>query len=445
MKIFVVEKDRQFRSLMESYLLDNSEYEVQAFYNSTALLKKLSENPDIVIINCTRKEESDLPVISKINEYNPGIQILLICESGSSSTGIHLLKKRVYDIIITGEGFLERLLNCINNIKTLQYLQSEIKQLKFQITEKYEVSNAIVGDSKGMKKALALVEKAISAPNMTVSIHGESGTGKELVARTIHFNSVRKEHPFVTVNMDAIPKELIESELFGHEKDAFHGAYSRSKGKLELAHHGTLFINEIAELEISLQFKLFQAIQEKEISRKGSTRPISIDTRIITATSRDLTTEVQKGKFREDLYYRLLELPIILPPLAERENDVMQLATHFLNVFCNENKIPHKQFSLQARSKLLSHNYPGNVRELNAIVELAAVLSNDNNINEEHILFSPSRVEMDIFNMDIPLRKFEIKIIRHFLEKYNNNVVLVAKKLEIGKSKIYNMIKNGEL
>ena len=445
MKIYVVEKDRQFRDMMGSYLLDNSEYEVHTFYDSESLLKKLSENPDIVIVNCTRTEKTGQPIISKIYDYNPEIQILIICESDCHSSGIKLLKTKVYDIIIKGEGFLERLLNCVININKLRVLHSEVKELKSHITEKYEVSNAIVGDSKGMKKVLALVEKAISVQNMTVSIHGESGTGKELVARTIHFNSVRKEHPFVTVNMGAIPKELIESELFGHEEGAFHGAYSRTKGKLELAHNGTLFINEIAELEMSMQFKLFQAIQDKEITRKGSSRSIRIDTRIITATSKDLTSEVQKGKFREDLYYRLLGLPINLPPLSERENDVILLATHFLTAFCIENKIPQKKFNLEARSKLLSHNYPGNVRELNAIVELAAVMSNDQNINDEHILFSPNHVEMDIFNMDIPLREFEIKIIRHFLKRYNNNVVLVAKKLEIGKSKIYNMIKNGEL
>jgi len=280
---------------------------------------------------------------------------------------------------------------------------------------------------------------------MTVSIHGESGTGKDLVARTIHFNSVRKEHPFITVNMGAVPKELIESELFGHEKGAVPGAYTRAVGKLEQAHQGTLFINEIAELDLNLQFKLFQAIQNKVITRAGSREEIAIDTRIITATSKDLPKEVRDGRFREDLYYRLLGLPIVLPSLSERGNDTILLANHFLRVFCQENMLPEKKFSQNARNKLMSHKYPGNVRELNAIVELAAVLSNDVVIDEEHILFTPTTNGLDIFNMDIPLREFEVKIIRHFLEKYNNNVVLVAKKLEIGKSKIYNMIKNGEL
>jgi len=445
MKIFVVESDKNFRDLIESQILENSVHEVQTFLDAQSFLKHQSDNPDILILNISLPDMSSEKVINKIKQYNPEIQILLISEKEDPSTELKLFEKGIFGILSKDESTTPSLLNCIRNIDTIHKLHSEIHQLKSHITKKYEVSKAIVGESKAIKKVLALVEKAIIVHNMPVSIHGESGTGKEMVARTIHFNSVRKEHPFITVNMGAVPKELIESELFGHEKGAFPGAYSRSVGKLEQANHGTLFINEVAELDINLQFKLFQAIQEKEITRSGAKAPVEIDTRIITATSKDLPEEVRNNNFREDLYYRLLGLPIVLPPLSERENDMVLLADHFLSVFCRDNQLLEKEFSSSARSKLMSHNYPGNVRELNAIVELAAVLSNDTVIEEEHILFSPTHTGLDFFNMDISLREFEIKIIRHFLEKYNNNVVLVAKKLEIGKSKIYNMIKNGEL
>ncbi len=445
MKVFVVENDMHFLELIGRILLDRSEYEIQTFNNAGSSMMKLDDNPDIVIISCSITDMSRQAAISKIKKYNPEIQILIVGGSEDTSTAIKLMEEGVYDYITKDEVFQQRLLNCLRNIHAQQGLRSEINQLKSHITRKYEVSNAIVGESKAIKKVLALVEKAIAVQNMTVSIHGESGTGKELVAHTIHFNSARKEYPFITVNMGAVPKEMMSSELFGHEKGAFAGAYSRAIGKLEQAHNGTLFINEIAELDIHLQFKLFKAIQEKEITRAGDTKAVPVDTRIITATSKDLPEEVRNGNFREDLYFRLLGLPIVLVPLSERENDVVLLADHFLNVFCRENKLPEKGFSPASRNKLLSHNYPGNVRELNAIVELAAVLSNENLIEEEFILFSPTHAGLDIFNMDIPLREFEIRIIRHFLEKYNNNVVLVAKKLEIGKSKIYNMIKNGEL
>jgi len=445
MKIFLVDSDNDFRDTLKSFIREASDHEIQDFPDGGSLLSRLSENPELVITNCSLPDMSGREAVGRIQRYNHEIEIIAFALKEEEPVCLDLLNDGVYDYCLI-DGFINsRLLNCINNINSLLSLRNEVKHLKSHITSKYEVSRAIVGESKAMKKVMALIEKAIGVQNMTVSIHGESGTGKELIARTIHFNSVRGDKPFITVNMGAVPRELVDSELFGHEKEAFPGAYSRVVGKIEQSHHGTLFINEVAELDISLQFKLFKAIRDKEITRQGSSQAVPVDTRIITATSKDLHEEVRKGNFREDLYYRLLGLPIVLPPLSERENDAILLADHFLNAFCKENNLPEKQFSVAARNKLLSHNYPGNVRELNAIVDLAAVLSNDNIIEEEHILFSPTHAGMDFFNMDIPLREFEIKIIRHFLEKYNNNVVLVAKKLEIGKSKIYNMIKNGEI
>jgi len=445
MKIFVVESDDRFRDLTENHLLKDSKHEVQTFKNWDSFCLNLSENPDVVILSCSLPEIDSESSIEKITGYNPDIQVLILGERENRISRVKFMENGVFDFIYREDDLEERLQNCVRNIEKLQNLQSEINQLKLHINKKYEVSNAIIGESKAIKKVLELVEKAIAVQNMIVSIHGERGTGKELVARTIHFNSVRKEHSFITVNMGAVPRELIESELFGHEKGAFPGAYSRASGKLEQANQGTLYINEIAELDMNLQYKLFQAIQDKEIKRAGSKEVLPIDTRIITATSKNLTEEVRNGSFREDLYYRLLGLPIVLPPLSDRENDVILLADHFLEMFCRDHKLPGKNFSSSARNKLMSHSYPGNVRELNAIVELAAVMSNDEVIEEGDIIFSPTDAGLDIFNMDIPLREFEVKIIRHFLKKHNNNVVLVAKKLEIGKSKIYNMIKNGEL
>ncbi len=445
MKIFVVEKDKQFRELIGRCLLENTNHEVKGFDNEEVLILRLAENPDVIILNTSLTRINNDTLISRTKKLQPKSQILLICHKDDVNECSHLLGKEIYDYISTGKGFSDRLLDAVNKINTLLRLKSEIYHLKSHITRKYEISNSIIGESKTMKKVLALVEKAIAVQNIIISIHGESGTGKELVARTIHFNSVRKENPFITVNMGAIPTDMVESELFGHEKGSRPGAYSKSIGKLEQAHRGTLFINEVAELDLNLQFKLFQVIQEKAVRRAGSNQPIPIDTRIIIATSKDLPKEIEAGRFREDLYYSMLGIPIIMPPLSERENDVIILADYFLKTFCQNNKLNEKTFSPEARNKLLSHNYPGNVRELNAIVELSAVLSSNELIEEEHILFSPTLTGPDIFNIEIPLREFEIKIIRHFLEKYNNNVVLVAQKLEIGKSKIYNMIKNGEL
>lgn len=384
-------------------------------------------------------------IMQKVKKYDPGIHVVMISGQEDISVAVKLLKEGAYDYITKDENIKERLLNSIHNIQTTQKLRNQVNQLKTQISEKYDFSKAIIGDSKALKKVYSLIEKAIQVQNMTVSLRGETGTGKELVARTIHYNSIRKDKPFVAVNMGAIPRELLESELFGHEKGAFTGAYTRNIGKFEEANGGTIFFDEIAEMEIDLQVKILRAIQEREIVRVGGTSVVKVDVRIITATNKDLQEEVKKGHFREDLYYRLLGLPILLPPLSERDNDIIILASHFLRDFCKENNLPKKEFSAKARNKLLTYHYPGNVRELKAIVELSVVMSNQIIIDEDDVMFSPTNTGLDLFAQDMSLREYESKIIAHYLEKNNNNVVLVAKKLDIGKSKIYNMIKGGEL
>ncbi|MCX6225869.1 MAG: sigma-54 dependent transcriptional regulator [Bacteroidia bacterium] len=445
MKIFVVEDDKFYNKLIEHHLRLNPDFEVETFFNGKSFLDKLGENPDIVTLDFGLPDMDGHDVLEKVKKYDPGIHVVMISGQEIISTAVKLLKEGAYDYITKDENIKERLLNTIYNIQTTQKLRNQVNQLKTQISEKYDFSKAIIGDSKALKKVYSLIEKAIQVQNMTVSIRGETGTGKELVARTIHYNSIRKDKSFVAVNMGAIPRELLESELFGHEKGAFTGAYTRNIGKFEEANGGTIFFDEIAEMELDLQVKILRAIQEREIVRVGGTSVVKVDVRIITATNKDLQDEVKRGHFREDLYYRLLGLPIILPPLSERDNDIIILGTHFLKEFCKENNLPKKEFSAKARNKLLTYHYPGNVRELKAIVELSVVMSNQMIIDEDDVMFSPTNTGLDLFAQDMSLREYESKIIAHYLEKNNNNVVLVAKKLDIGKSKIYNMIKGGEL
>jgi len=445
MKIFVVEDDKFYNKLIEHHLRLNPDFEVETFFTGKSFLEKLGENPDIVTLDFVLPDMDGHEIMEKVKKYNPNIHVVMISGQENISIAVKLLKEGAYDYINKDENIKERLLNTIHNIQTTQSLRKQVDQLKNQISEKYDFSSAIIGESKALKKVYALIEKAIQVQNMTVSIRGETGTGKELVARTIHFNSIRKDKPFVAVNMGAIPRELLESELFGHEKGAFTGAYSRNIGKFEEANGGTIFFDEIAEMELDLQVKILRAIQEREIVRVGGTATVKVDVRIITATNKDLQDEVRKGRFREDLYYRLLGLPILLPPLSDRDNDIIILANHFLKDFCRENNLTKKELSAKARNKLLSYHYPGNVRELKAIVELGAVMSNQATIDEDDIMFSPTNTGLDLFAQEMNLREYESKIIRYYLEKNNNNVVLVAKKLDIGKSKIYNMIKGGEL
>jgi DNA-binding NtrC family response regulator len=445
MKIFVVEDDKFYNKLVEHHLRLNPDFEVETFFTGKSFLNKLGENPDIVTLDFGLPDMDGHEILEKVKKYDPGIHVVMISGQEDISTAVKLLKQGAYDYITKDENIKERLLNTIRNIQTTQKLRNQVNQLKTQISEKYDFSKAIIGESKSLKKVYSLIEKAIQVQNMTVSIRGETGTGKELVARTVHYNSIRKDKPFVAVNMGAIPRELLESELFGHEKGAFTGAYSRNIGKFEEASGGTIFFDEIAEMELDLQVKILRAIQEREIVRVGGTSVVKVDVRIITATNKDLQEEVKKGRFREDLYYRLLGLPINLPPLSERENDIIILAQYFLKDFCKENNLPKKEFSAKARNKLLTYRYPGNVRELKAIVELSVVMSNQLIIDEDDVMFSPTNTGLDLFAQEMSLREYESKIIRHYLEKNNNNVVLVAKKLDIGKSKIYNMIKGGEL
>ncbi|MCK5820290.1 MAG: sigma-54-dependent Fis family transcriptional regulator [Bacteroidales bacterium] len=445
MKIFIVEDDKFYNKLIEHHLKLNPDFEIQTFFNGQDLIDKLSDNPDIISLDYSLPDMTGHDVLAKVRNYDPNIEVVVISGQDNISTAVQLLKEGAYDYITKDENIKERLLNTIHKIRESKSLKTEVSQLKLQIKEKYDFSSAIIGESKAIKKVFAFIEKAIRVQNMTVSVQGDTGTGKELVAKTVHFNSIRKDKAFVAVNMGAIPRELVESELFGHEKGAFTGAYARNIGKFEEANGGTIFFDEVAELDIDLQVKLLRAIQEREIIRVGGNKTIRIDTRIITATNKDLQEEVRKGTFREDLYYRLLGLPIVLPPLSERENDVILLANFFLKEFCKENKLPKMDFSPESRNKLLAYQYPGNVRELKAIVELSAVMSGESTIHEEHIMFTPTNTGLDLFSQDMTLKDFEAKILRHYLDKNNNNVVLVAKKLDIGKSKIYNMIKNGDI
>jgi len=441
MRINIIEDDKVFNKLIEHTLKLNPDYEVQSYFNGKDFIRNLSDNPDVVTLDLGLPDFTGNEILKKIKRFNPEIDVIVISGQDDISTAVQLLKEGAYDYITKDENIKERLLHSIQNIKKNKTLKNEISQLKTEIGNKYEYRNAIIGDSPAIKAVFALIDKAIKVPNINVSVYGETGTGKELIAKTIHYNSPRKDSPFIAVNMGAIPKELIESELFGHEKGAFTGAITSKKGKFEEADGGTIFLDEIGEMDLNLQVKLLRVLQEREITRVGGNAVIKINTRIITATNRDLAEEVREGNFREDLYYRLLGLPIHLPPLKDRRNDTIMLTQHFLNTFCKDNGLDKLELTSAAKKKILSHRFPGNVRELKAVVELGAVMTNSNIIDEEHIMFNSTQSEEDIFNEEMTLKEYTERIIRHYLKKYNNNVLLVADKLDMGKSTIYNLLK----
>lgn len=297
----------------------------------------------------------------------------------------------------------------------------------------------ILGKSESIERIFRIMEKAAKT-RINVSISGETGTGKELVAKAIHKLSDLKKMPFVAVNMAAIPKELIESELFGYEKGAFTGALTRKIGKFEEAQRGTIFLDEIGELELNLQSKILRVLQEREVERIGGNEKIKLNFRLIIATHKNLNEEVNQGRFREDLYYRVIGLPIVLPPLWDRGNDILILADHFAQEFAVQNNWSPIKLEKDARDKLLKYRFPGNVRELKAIIDLAAVMCENNTIKGDDLSFNPPKIESNFMQEPKSLKQYTFDIIRYYLKKNNNDVLATAKTLEIGKSTIYKLL-----
>ncbi len=440
-KIFVVEDDEWYSRLLVHTLSLNPDYEIQSFGTGKDCLANLHQEPDVVTLDYRLPDMKGLEVLKQIREINEDIQVILISEQDDIEMVVTLLRLGAYDYIVKSKDIRERLLNTVSNIRQGNNLKKEIVNLRQEVKKIYTDPKTIIGNSASTRKIYELIEKA-TRTNITVTITGETGTGKELVAKAIHYSSNRSKNPFVAVNVAAIPKELIESELFGHEKGAFTGAAFRRIGKFEEANGGTLFLDEMAELDISLQAKLLRALQEKEINRIGSNTPVKFDCRIIIATNKDLQEEIKKGNFRQDLYYRLYGLPIELPPLRERENDVIILAKHFINVFCKENRMVIKTLTPEASGRLLSYSFPGNIRELKSVIELAVTLADQDEITSDHIILGRGQDLLDdLFGQELSLREYDLRIVRKFLDKYDNNIKLVAEKLELGVATIYRMLK----
>lgn len=443
-KIFLVEDDDFYGRLLKHHLSLNPDYEVELFKSGKEVLENLYKKPNVISLDYTLPDKSGAEVLREIKKQYPDIPVIIVSGQEDITTAVNLLKEGAYDYIVKDKDTKDRIWNAIMHIRENVKLKDELDRLREEVNQKYDFSN-IKGNSPAIKHVFKLIEKA-SQSNITVSIYGETGTGKELVAKAIHYNSARRKKPFVAVNIAAIPKELIESELFGHEKGAFTGAINRRVGKFEEANGGTLFLDEIGEMELHMQAKILRALQEKEITRIGSNTPIKIDARIICATHRNLQEEVKAGRFREDLYYRLLGLTIELPPLRDRGNDIIILAKYFADEFAKENNMNKVVITPEAQEKLLRYHWPGNVRELKAVIELAVVMADDGKITDEHINFKNSGNNIQDFLLETgTLRDFTNKIIQYYLEKYNNNVLEVAKRLDIGKSTIYRLIKNKEI
>jgi len=440
LRIFMVEDDAVYSRMLKYILELNPDHEIFEFKTGKDCINNLHQKPDVITLDYSLTDMTGAEVLKKVKNFDPDINVIILSGQTDISTAVNLLKEGAYDYITKDNDTKTRLLNTLHNIRTKNELKIEIDSLKAELVKSYDFQTSIIGNSDPMKAVFRLMEKAVKT-DITVSIYGETGTGKEVVAKAIHYNSMRKKEPFVAINVTAIPRELIESELFGHEKGSFTGAVSRKIGRFEAAGKGTIFLDEIGEMTMDMQAKLLRVLQEKEMTRVGGNELVSLKARIIVATHRNLLEEVEKGNFRQDLYYRLLGLPIHLPPLRSRNNDIVLLAKHFLDDFSRQNKLPKFHLEKDAIDTLLRYHYPGNVRELKAVVDLAAVMSAGQNISPSDIQFTRSSKANEIMMEELTMREYEIKILKHFLDKYNHNILQVARKLDIGKSTIYRLMK----
>ncbi len=443
-KIFIVEDDPWYGEILEYQLALNPDYEISRFTTGRECMANMHKQPDLITIDFSLPDYSGDVLFEKIRQVNDIVPVIMISGQEDIVVAVKMLKLGVTDYLVKDENTKEILWNAVIKVRETSKLKKEVAVLREELAQKFSFDKSIKGQSPALNKIFVLMEKA-SKTNINVSVTGETGTGKEVVAKAIHYNSERKRKPFVGVNMAAIPKDLIESELFGHEKGAFTGAVSRKLGKFEEANGGTVFLDEIAELDLSLQSKILRVLQEREIIRVGGNEKVKLDVRLIIATHKNLAEEVKKGNFREDLYYRVIGLPIELPPLRDRGSDVLILAKHFIDEFCKENKLTIINIAGDAKEKLMRYNYPGNVRELKAIIDLAVVMSNGQEIIADDISYGSAGNDEDFINEEKTLRQYTCHIIKYFLKKYDNDVLLVADKLDIGKSTIYKMIQLKEV
>ncbi len=442
-KIFIVEDEAWYRQLLYKKLTLNPEFSVQAFETAEDLLDEMAKKPDLIFIDIMLPDMTGDKLLKIIRKKNKAVKVVIISGQSDIRLAIDLLRNGGDEYLVKDKDSLSQVWNYA--MKTFREREDSTNQKTSEPSENsLKATSMIIGNSDAMKQLRSLIEKT-SRSSITVSISGETGTGKELVAKAVHLSSPRADKPFLAVNVASIPKDLLESELFGHEKGAFTGAVSTRLGKFEEANGGTLFLDEISELDISLQSKLLRVLQEKEVVRVGSNKTIPLNVRIIISTNKSLLAEVKKKNFREDLYYRFLGFTIELPPMRERLSDLGALSDYFIAEFCKENNMKIKTISPKGIEKLMKYNFPGNIRELRAIIELAAALSGDStNIGEDAIVLEATEETFDVPKEEMSLDDYNRKLILHYLKKYNNKVLVVAEKLGIGKSTIYNLLKSND-
>ncbi len=400
-----------------SYALEQKNYEVFATTEPAQALTKIkNEKFDCIISDIRMPQIDGFEFLKKVRKTYPDVPVIFITAYGSMESAINALRDKASDYILKPFGIDELLL-----------------RIKAILSKPQSSSYKIIGESKQIKDVLNLVGK-IAATDTTILILGESGTGKELIARELHNRSKRANHKFVAISCAALPETLLESELFGYKKGAFTDASSDKQGLIKVADQGTFFLDEIGDAPATIQMKLLRFLEEKEIVPLGSTKPIKVDVRLIAATNKDLMEEVNKGRFREDLYYRLNVIPVVLPPLRQHKDDISLLANYFLKAVCEKENLGERKLLKSTIVHLKYYSWPGNIRELKHVVERAVILSDSFYIKPEHFGLPKAKKGKK-------LREIEKTEIKKVLKECNGNVTKAAKVLGIDRKTLYNKLK----
>ena len=446
--ILVVDDDNAHRIMLRT-LIGGWGYEVSEADDGAAAIDRVKEQSyDLVLMDVRMVQVSGLEALAQIKLHNPAIPVIIMTAYSSVDTAVKALKQGAHDYLTKPLDF-DKLRITIERAMEHTRLKEENRQLKESLGKHFDRQN-IIGQSPAMINLLETVAQ-VAPSEATVLIAGESGTGKELIAGAIHYNSSRKDGPFVKLNCAAITETLLESELFGHEKGAFTGADRRKEGRFYQAHGGSLFLDEVSEMSLIMQVKLLRVLQEREFTRVGGEKTIHVDVRVIAATNKNLSDLISKGEFREDLYYRLNVVDMEIPPLRKRQEDIPLLAQHFLELFAAKNNKKIKGFTPQALDLLIRHDWPGNVRELMNAVERTVVLSRSDYLSEKDFpMFAGTALNdgaasnTSIINIkgDKPLEEVEKATILKTLEAAGGNKSEAARRLGITRKTLHKKLKS---
>jgi len=439
-KILVVDDEQLIRWSLEKNLQKQGYEVITAGSGEDAVKLAREESPDLMLLDIQLPGMNGIEVLETVKEFEEDIIVIMVTALGVLETAVKAMRLGAFDYI--NKPFnLDELSIIVKKALETRELRREVAHLRSEQTNKYGIDN-IIGDSKHMEEVKAMITKIAQSDASTVLIQGESGTGKELVAKAIHYESARADKPFMAINCAAMPETLLESELLGHEKGSFTDAKIQKKGLFEVADGGTIFLDEIGDMDLGMQAKLLRVLEERSFRRVGGTRDIAVDVRIVSATNKDLFKAIEEKEFRNDLYYRIQVIPIYLPPLRERKEDILALVGHFVQHYNKEFGKTVKGISKMAEKFLIEYSWPGNTRELKNVIERAIILESDETLLLEHLpqeivsktgaAASAGPVGFRLPPEGIDIEDVERELIRQALEISEGNQSKAAKKLTLG-------------